>query len=258
VLNLVSQVLEPTIGNYFRNSAQGSDVIDFLSTRTQRQDEAKSAIKKVLDDYNVNAVDTLIGDIVPPDTLMKTLTDRKIAQEEQKTFDTQKLAQVQRQGMEKETAIADMQKQIVTAAQGVEIAERTAEANVKKATGDKQAMELNADGQKYRVRAEAEAKAYEVEQQGVAESKKITALGIAEAGKIKSIGESTAEAYKLQVAAMGESNFASLKIATELANGSLVLTPEVLISGGGEGGSTSGLVAMQLLEMIKLNKEVKG
>jgi uncharacterized membrane protein YqiK len=29
--NLVSQVLEPTIGNYFRNSAQDSDVIAFLT-----------------------------------------------------------------------------------------------------------------------------------------------------------------------------------------------------------------------------------
>ncbi|MFC0182144.1 SPFH domain-containing protein [Pseudarcicella hirudinis] len=31
--NLVSQVLEPTIGNYFRNSAQDSDVISFLGSR---------------------------------------------------------------------------------------------------------------------------------------------------------------------------------------------------------------------------------
>ena len=28
---LVTQVLEPTIGNYFRNAAQGSDIIDFLN-----------------------------------------------------------------------------------------------------------------------------------------------------------------------------------------------------------------------------------
>ena len=82
--NLVSQVLEPTIGNYFRNSAQDSDVISFLSTRKERQESAKNHIKAVLDEYNVNAVDTLIGDIVPPDSLMKTLTDRKIAEEEQK------------------------------------------------------------------------------------------------------------------------------------------------------------------------------
>jgi len=30
VANLVTQVLEPTIGNYFRNTAQGADAIDFL------------------------------------------------------------------------------------------------------------------------------------------------------------------------------------------------------------------------------------
>jgi uncharacterized membrane protein YqiK len=35
--SLVTQVLEPTIGNYFRNAAQGSDIIDFLRNRTKRQ-----------------------------------------------------------------------------------------------------------------------------------------------------------------------------------------------------------------------------
>ncbi len=115
MVNLVSQVLEPTIGNYFRNSAQDSDVIAFLSTRKERQESAKAHIKKVLDEYNVNAVDTLIGDIVPPESLMKTLTDRKIAEEQKVTYDTQKRAQETRQGMEKETAIADMQKDIVKA-----------------------------------------------------------------------------------------------------------------------------------------------
>jgi uncharacterized membrane protein YqiK len=37
---LVTQVLEPTIGNYFRNAAQGSDIIDFLKNRSVRQGEA--------------------------------------------------------------------------------------------------------------------------------------------------------------------------------------------------------------------------
>ncbi|HAI83132.1 MAG TPA: band 7 protein, partial [Chitinophagaceae bacterium] len=46
--NLVSQVLEPTIGNYFRNSAQDSDVISFLTTRKERQQAAKNHIKEVL------------------------------------------------------------------------------------------------------------------------------------------------------------------------------------------------------------------
>jgi uncharacterized membrane protein YqiK len=46
--NLVSQVLEPTIGNYFRNSAQDSDVIAFLTTRKERQTSAKQHISSVL------------------------------------------------------------------------------------------------------------------------------------------------------------------------------------------------------------------
>jgi len=106
--NLVSQVLEPTIGNYFRNSAQDQDVISFLSTRKERQESAKSHISEVLEEYNVYAVDTLIGDITPPESLMKTLTDRKIAEEQQVTYETQEKAQVRRQGVEKQTAIADM------------------------------------------------------------------------------------------------------------------------------------------------------
>jgi hypothetical protein len=35
------------------------------------------------------AVDTLIGDITP-ESLMKTLTDRKIAQEQETTYETQR------------------------------------------------------------------------------------------------------------------------------------------------------------------------
>src|SRR6201996_3752463 len=45
--NLVSQVLEPTIGNYVRNFAQDSDVISFLTTRKERQESAKDHIRKV-------------------------------------------------------------------------------------------------------------------------------------------------------------------------------------------------------------------
>ena len=45
--NLVSQVLEPTIGNYFRNSAQDSDVIAFLGARKERQESAKNHTSKI-------------------------------------------------------------------------------------------------------------------------------------------------------------------------------------------------------------------
>lgn len=262
--NLVSQVLEPTIGNYFRNSAQDSDVISFLSTRKERQAAAKDHIRVVLEEYNVNAVDTLIGDIVPPEALMKTLTDRKIAQEEEKTYETQRMAQEKRQGMEKETAIADMQREIVKASQSVEIAQRTADATVKKAEGDAASLKLavNAEAEATKMRANAEAEATRA--RGIAqadytkvnasaEAEKISKTGLAEAEKIEAIGRSTAESYQLQVSAMGGENFAKLKITEEIAKGHIKIIPDLIINGGGDGseGSLNGLMGLQLLSMLQ-------
>lgn len=265
--NLVSQVLEPTIGNYFRNSAQDSDVISFLSTRKERQLSAKNHIREVLDEYNVNAVDTLIGDIVPPEALMKTLTDRKIAEEEQKTYQTQKLAQEQRQSFEKETAIADMQKEIVKAQQSVEIAQRTADATVKKAEGDANSLKLQVDAEatatKMRANAEAEAtkaragaQAEATKLNAVADAEKIAKTGLAEAEKIMAIGKSTAEAYELQVKAMGGDNFTRFKVTEEIGRGNIKVIPDILIGGGnGTEGGINGLLGMKLMEMMDEKKK---
>jgi len=268
MVNLVSQVLEPTIGNYFRNSAQDSDVIAFLSSRKERQESAKEHIKKVLDEYNVNAVDTLIGDIVPPDSLMKTLTDRKIAEEQKVTYETQKKAQETRQGMEKETAIADMQKDIVKAQQSVEIAERTANATVKKSEGDatsvKLAVSAEAEATKLRAFAEAEATKARAEAESEAiklkasaQAEQITLTGNAEAEKILAIGKSTAESYQLAVKALGGENFTRYKITEELSKGHIKLIPDILIGGGKEGGANAidGLLGLKLMDMIEPNKK---
>ncbi len=239
--NLVSQVLEPTIGNYFRNSAQDSDVIAFLSTRQARQNAAKDAISKVLEEYNVHAVDTLIGDIIPPAELMKTLTDRKIAQEEEVTFETQKKAQDQRKTLESAKALADMQGQMVQAQQSVEISQREAEASVKRSEGEAQAMKLKAG-------AQAEAKKLMAE----ADAAQIKLTGDAEASKIEAIGKATAEAYDLQVKAMGEDNFGKLKVTEMIGTNGIKIIPEILISGNdGGNGPISGLLGMELLKQIK-------
>ncbi|SFH91100.1 SPFH domain-containing protein [Halpernia frigidisoli] len=264
MINLVSQVLEPTIGNYFRNSAQDSDVIAFLGTRKERQQSAKEHISAVLDQYNVNAVDTLIGDIVPPESLMKTLTDRKLAEEQKITYETEMLAQETKQSLEKETAIADMQKEIVKADQGVWIAERVADASVKKATGDANSVRLqaNAEGDRLKLLATGEAEktrllaraeAEKIELLAKANAEQISLTGNAEAEKILAIGKSNAESYKLSVSAMGGNNFTQLKIMENIANQNVKIMPDILISGGGDStnGGISGLLGLQLLEQIQ-------
>ena len=216
----------------------------------------------MLDEYNVNAVDTLIGDIVPPESLMKTLTDRKIAEEQKITYDTQKKAQETRQGMEKETAIADMQKDIVKAQQSVEIAERTASATVKKSEGDatgvKLAVGAEAEATKMRAFAEAEstraraqADSEAIKLRAAAQAEQITLTGSAEAGKILAIGKSTAEAYELAVKALGGENFTRYKITEELAKGHIKLIPDVLIGGTNSNGTAmDGLLGLKLMEMM--------
>jgi uncharacterized membrane protein YqiK len=238
---LVSQVLEPTIGNYFRNSAQDSDVIAFLSTRQSRQDAAKTEISKVLDEYNVHAVDTLIGDITPPESLMKTLTDRKIAEEQQVTYETQEKAQVRRQGVEKQTAIADMQGELVKADQGVQISERLADSAVKDATGRARSVKIAAE-------ANAEATTLNAK----AEATKTTIIGEAEANAILAVGKSTAESYRLAVDAMGQDNFTTYKVTEEIGKGNVKIMPDLLINGSGQGGNGSldGLLGVQIMNMM--------
>ncbi len=265
--NLVSQVLEPTIGNYFRNSAQDSDVIAFLGARKERQDAAKNHIRKVLEEYNVNAVDTLIGDITPPDSLMKTLTDRKIAEEQKFTFETQQKAQEQRQGMEKETAIADMQKEIVKAQQSVEIADRTADAEVKRTQGEASSIKLkvDAESQALKIRAQAEAEAVKMRAQADAEAVKLRAqadaerievTGKAEASKILDIGKSTAEAYELAVSALGSDSFTRLQVIEEIAKGNIKMIPEILINGSNaESGGVAGLMGLKMIDILSGKKE---
>jgi len=267
--NLVSQVLEPTIGNYFRNSAQDSDVIAFLGTRKERQESARDHIGKVLEQYNVFGVDTLIGDIVPPESLMKTLTDRKIAEEQKVTYDTQMKAQETRQSLEKETAIAEIQKEIVKADQGVLIAERIADASVKKATGDANSVRLQAtadadrlkllaSGEAEKTRLLAKAEAEKIELLAKADAEKISLTGNAEAEKILAIGKSNAESYKLSVDAMGGNNFTQLKVMESIATQNVKIMPDVLIGGNGDGagGGISGLLGLQILQ--QLGKKVNG
>ncbi len=153
------------------------------------------------------------------------------------------MAQETRQDLEKQTAIADMQRQIVEADQGVQIAERVADSTVKKAEGDAQSVKLNAAAEAERTKLVAGA-----------EAQRIQMTGSAEAEKILAIGKANAEAYELQVRAMGGDNFTRTKIAETLGREKVKLIPDILITGGSGGGDNngalSGLLGLRLMEEL--------
>ncbi len=211
--NLVDHVLEPTVGNYFRNSAQAYTVLDFLTARSDRQEEAAAHILKAIGAYDVQAIDTLIGDITPPEQLMQTQTDRKIAEEQKKTFEVQQAAQTQRQQLVRETALADIQQNMVKAEQGVNIAELESNAQIKRATGEAEAIRLRAMG-------EAEA--------------------------IRATGQAKADAYRAGVTALGSQGYTALQLMQIIGDQNVRVVPDVSVSGAQGGGLTEALLGMLL------------
>jgi len=212
--NLVDHVLQPTVGNYFRNSAQDYTVLDFLSARGQRQTEAAEHIRKAIGAYDVQAIDTLIGDINPPAELMTTQTDRKIAEEQRKTYETQRAAQEQRQQLVRQTSLADIQHQVVGAEQGVNIAELKANASVKHATGEAEATRLRAIG---------------------------------EAGAIRATGDAKAQAYRAGVESIGVQGYTVMQLMQIIGERNVRIVPDVSVTGAtGSNGLVDGLLGIML------------
>ncbi|MFO0595377.1 MAG: SPFH domain-containing protein [Myxococcaceae bacterium] len=235
--NLVDHVLQPTVANYFRNSAQQVTVLEFLSARSERQQEAYDAIKNALAAYDVECIDTLIGDIQPPAELMKTQTDRKIAEELQRTYDVQREAQIKRQQLERETSVANMQAEVVRSEQMVSISQKNALAVAETAKGDAS-----------RVRAAAEAEAHAMKARAEAQAQATRMHGVAEAEAQRAIGAAKAEVYREGVVAMGGEAYVAVQLATILGENQVKLVPDIAVSGGGEGGGLANAMVAKLLK----------
>jgi uncharacterized membrane protein YqiK len=211
--NLVDHVLQPIVGNYFRNAAQSYTVLDFLSARAERQVEAAGHIRRAIGAYDVQAIDTLIGDIHPPEELMHTLTDRKIAEEQKKTYEVQEAAQKQRQQLVRETANAEIQTALVQSEQGVRMSELKAASQVKQAGGEAESVRLHAQG---------------------------------EADAIRVTGEARADAYRVGVATLGPQAFAALQLMQVVGERNVRIVPDVAVSGNGEGSLVGALMGTLL------------
>jgi uncharacterized membrane protein YqiK len=227
--NLVDHVLQPTVGNYFRNSAQEVSVLEFLSARSARQRQAFENIQKAIEAYDVECIDTLIGDIAPPADLMKTQTDRKIAQELEVTYEVQREAQVKRQALEREMAVANLQGEVVRSEQMVRVAQQNALAVAEAARGEAAATRTKAEGHADAVRVN----------------------GDAEASAVRAVGAAKAEAYRLGIQAVGGNGYTAIQLATILGENHVKLVPEIAVGGDGSGGLVNAMVARMLASQSK-------
>lgn len=209
--NLVNEVLQAAVGNHFRNSLQSMPAINFIETRQQVQLEAFNHIAQQLEQYQVETKGVYIQDVILPEDMVTVLTHREVANQEIETFKKQKAAQDQRIEMEQAKGTADMQADLARSKVGVDIKKNNADARVAEATG---------------------------------EAEYIRQTGTAKGAEVEAIGLARARGYRAQVEALGSNATAIVNVVAALAEGKAKFVPDVLVTGGSNGGGAlDGLAA---------------
>jgi uncharacterized membrane protein YqiK len=220
MLNLVNEVLQSAVGNYFRNTLQGLPAVTFIETRQEVQDRAERYITEYLGKYSVETKGVYIQDVVLPDALVEVLSARELAVQQRQTFAREQEAQSARIDVEKAKGTADAQQVLARAQVDVEVQKNTAAART----------------------AEAEGEANFTRMTGEAEAAKTQAVGVAEARAIEAQGLARAVGYEAQTDALGSGATAIVAVAQAVSEGHVQVVPEVLVTGSG-GGSIDGLAA---------------
>ena len=214
---LIQNVMHPLIDSIFRNQASESSAMAYLQNRHEEQERAEARVRAHLLKYHVDVVNVLICHIHLPAELMKTQTEKILAEQRQNMFDAQREAEEKRIQLEKITAQANNQKDLMAATVGVEISGKRAEQR----------------------KAEAEGEAHY-----------ILATGKAEAEKMRLIGEAQGVAYREQVNALGPQGVALVETLKVIGEKNVRITPDVMASGG-TGDGAGGLGTLLLLNLFR-------
>lgn len=248
MLNLVNEVLQSAVGNYFRNTLQGLPAVEFIETRQLVQDKAERYITEYLGKYSVETKGVYIQDVVLPESLVEVLSSRELAVQRKQTFAREQESQSARIDVEKARGTADAQADLAKAQVNVEVQKNAAAARAAEAEGEAAYVRTTGTGEadKRRVIAFAEGDAAKaigigeaeaVKAKGLAQATAIEAQGLATAKAIEAQGLASAEAYEAQSAALGSSATALVAVANAVSEGQIKIVPDVLVTSGDGGGS---------------------
>jgi uncharacterized membrane protein YqiK len=218
---LIQNVMHPLIDSIFRNQASESSAMAYLQNRHEEQERAEARVRVHLLKYHVDVVNVLICHIRLPEDLMKTQTEKILAEQRQNMYNAQREAEAKRIELEKTKAHADNQRDLMAATVGVEISSKRAEQR----------------------KAEGEGEAHY-----------ILHTGKAEAEKVRLMGEAQGVAYREQVNALGAQGVAMVETLKVIGEKGVRITPDVLASGGnGEGAGNLGTLLLLNLFRDQMN-----
>jgi len=219
--NLVNEVLQSAVGNYFRNKLQTLGATEFIEKRDEVQSAAETYIQSYLSRYEVETRGVYIQDVVFPADLVEVLTSREIAAQERATFGQQREAQEARVSLEQQRGVADMQAQLAQANVSVDIERSRAEA----------------------ARARADGEASVITVTGAAEAQRTRDLGNAGAAAEEALGLARAKGFDAQRRAIGSEQTALVAALREVAAGHVKIVPDIQVGSDG-GGVIGGLGAL--------------
>ncbi|HKG21218.1 MAG TPA: SPFH domain-containing protein [Blastocatellia bacterium] len=214
---LIQNVMHPLIDSIFRNQASESSAMAYLQNRHEEQERAEARVRAHLLKYHVDVVNVLICHIHLPEELMKTQTEKILAEQRQNMFNAQREAEEKRIQLEKTRAQADNQRDLMAVTVGVEIAGKRAEQR---------------------------------KSEGEGEAHYILATGKAEAEKVRLMGEAQGVAYAEQVKALGSQGVSLIETLKVIGENGVRITPDVLASGNSSEG-TGGIGTLLLMNLFK-------
>lgn len=215
---LIQNVMHPLIDSIFRNQASESSAMAYLQNRHEEQERAEARVRAHLLKYHVDVVNVLICHIHLPEELMKTQTEKILAEQRQNMYNAQREAEEKRIQLEKTKSQADNQKDLMAATVGVEIASKRAEQR----------------------KAEGEGEAHYIQQ-----------TGRAEAEKVRLMGEAQGVAYHEQVNALGAQGVALVETLKVIGEKGVRITPDVMSTGAGAEGGGGGIANLLLLNLFR-------
>ncbi len=250
--NLVNEVLQSAVGNYFRNRVQGLAATEFIQGRDTVQQAAEAYVTDYLRRYDVEVRGVYIQDVVFPTELVEVLTRREIASQEKATYAAQQDAQQARIALEAQRGEADMQLDLAKSRVSIQINKANAEASIAAAEGAVSVTRRTSAAEADKIAALGEANASATEAMGRADAAATEAMGLANARSAEALGLANAQSYTAQREAIGAEQTAVVAIVEEVAKSGLKITPDVLVShGGGDGQGVGALASLIQLALMK-------
>jgi uncharacterized membrane protein YqiK len=227
IKRLVEQTLDPMVSANFKNIGQTRTLIQLIQERSAIQQQASVEMKEKFAHYNLELEEVLIGTPSSPagdtqiETILTQLRSRQVATEQVETYNRQQQAAIKERELREAESRAQMQTKMTEA-------------------------ELNINIQTDQGKAEY--------QRSIQQAAQIRALAEAESEKVARIGIAQALATEEQVRAYGGPQFQVTqqvlnRFSEAIQQSKVDVVPRVMVSGGGEQGS-SGNVMEALLTML--------